>query len=49
MSVISLTAAIHILQHVSRQTKGHFFLAKDKEHLSELLDRFIVPSESDTK
>jgi len=49
VSVISLSAAIYILQHVSRQTKGHFFLAKNKDHLSELLDEFIVPSESDTR
>ena len=50
VSVISLSAAIYILQHAARQTQGYFFLARNKEHLSELLDRFIVPSEgSDMK
>jgi len=49
VSVISLSAAIYILQHVCRQTKGHFYLAKNKDHLTELLGEFIVPSESDTR
>ena len=49
VSVISLSASIYILQHVCQQTKGQFFLAKNKEHMTDLLDAFIVPSESDTR
>ena len=47
VSVVSLSAEIYILQHACRQTKGQFYLAKNKEHLSDLLDKFIVPSEAD--
>jgi len=37
VSVISLSAAIFVLQQVSDRSDGHFCLAKDKDHFEELL------------
>lgn len=47
VNIISLSAAIYILQNLCQQTQGQFYLAKNKEHLAEILDRFLVPSETD--
>lgn len=43
-NVISLSAAIYVLQHLAKTTFGQFRLAKDKDHLKELLRIFLVPS-----
>jgi len=45
-SVISLSAAIHILQKLATTTNGEFHLAKDEAHFKELIKRFRVPSDS---
>ena len=36
-SVISLSAAIYILTHLTNKTHGQFFLAKNKDHFEEVL------------
>ena len=43
--MISLSAAIYVLQHLTQVTKGEFCLAKNKDHLIDLLNRFLVPTE----
>ena len=46
VNVVSLSAGIYILESMSQQTAGQFCLAKNKLHLDDLMDRFLVPSES---
>lgn len=46
-SVISLSAATFVLENLTKKTGGEFRLAKDKVHFHELLERFLVPRESD--
>ena len=45
VNVVSLSAGIYILQNLSQQTCGHFCLARNKDHLDDLMERFLVPSE----
>ena len=45
VSVVSLTAEVFILQNLADQTKGEFCLARSKDHLEELMERFLVPNE----
>ena len=40
VSVVSLSAAIQILMNIAKKTQGNFFLAKDKDHFIEILDKF---------
>ena len=42
-SVISLSAAMHILQHLAKSTQGQFFTAIDKEHFEEITQKYLVP------
>ena len=46
VNVVSLTAGIYVLQSLSSETQGQFVLARDKEHLDDLMERFLVPSDS---
>ena len=46
VNVVSLSAGIYILQNLAHQTNGQFCLAKNKEHLEDLMERFLVPSEA---
>jgi transcription initiation factor TFIIH subunit 2 len=46
-SAISLTAELHVLKQLCNISKnGQFILAKDREHFSESVDLFLVPTES---
>ena len=45
-NVISLSASIYVLQQLSKITGGQFQLAKDKDHLEDLLTKFVVPTSS---
>ena len=45
VNVVSLSAGIFVLQNISQKTSGQFCLAKNKGHLEDLLERFLVPSE----
>ena len=35
-TIISLSAALHILQHLAKSTQGQFFTAKNKEHFEDI-------------
>jgi transcription factor Ssl1 len=43
VSIISLSAAIFILQKVCSETQGEFSVAKDAVHFEELLQRNLLP------
>lgn len=43
VSIISLSAAIFILQKVWEETQGEFSVAKDTTHYEELLQRNLIP------
>ena len=45
--MLSLTAGVYILQKLSQETMGEFCLARNKDHLEELMERFLVPNEVD--
>ena len=45
-SVISLSAAIHMLQKMCDLTGGEFMLSKDQGNFLELLKRSLVPKET---
>ena len=45
VNVVSLSAGIYLLQNISQRTGGQFCLAKNKSHLEDLMERFLVPSE----
>ena len=47
VSVVSLTAGVYILQKLCSETNGEFCLAKNKDHLEELMERFLVPNEAE--
>lgn len=42
-SVVSLSAALFILQHLAKSTQGQFFMAKNKEHFEEIAQKYLVP------
>ena len=45
VSVVSLTAEVFVLQNLAAQTQGEFCLARSKDHLEDLMERFLVPNE----
>ena len=45
VSVVSLTAEVFVLQNLAAQTLGEFCLARSKDHLEDLMERFLVPNE----
>ncbi|TNV79005.1 hypothetical protein FGO68_gene4403 [Halteria grandinella] len=45
-SVISLSAAIYMLQKLADTTRGEFMLSKSQQHFQELLKRCLIPRES---
>lgn len=45
-NVISMSAAIFVLQKLCEDTCGQFKLAKDKDHLEDLFKSFLVPTTS---
>jgi len=46
-SVISLTAAVFVLERLCSLTGGQFYLVQKREHFEEILDRVLVPTELD--
>ena len=48
VNVVSLSAGVYILQNLSEQTRGEFCLARNKDHLEDLMERFLVPSETES-
>ena len=45
-SVISLSAQLHVLAQLVSQTKGQFSLATSEAHFLELIQKFIVPQQT---
>ena len=46
VSVVSLSASMHVLQKLSQETGGQMFLAKDQQHYLEILEKYLVPQET---
>ena len=43
VSIISLSAAVYILQKIWQETQGEFSVVKDVNHFDELLQRNLLP------
>ena len=42
-TIVSLSAQIYALKYLTDETKGQYIVTKNKEHLKEVLEKYIVP------
>jgi len=42
-TIISLSAQIYALKYLTDETKGQYIVTKNKEHLQEVIEKYLVP------